>query len=312
MGTLYRIGAVATSCVALLLAACDDSSDGTATLDVLLTDAAGDVAAVWVDVSQIYLQGAGGRTDLLTTSMGLVELTSLAGTTLELVHGVTLTPGSYGQLRFVVDGAVLETLEGDVYTYGGAEHPDELEPTGDLTCPSCGASGLKVLLGPAGLMIEEGDNILILDFDVARSFGRMAGASEQWGMHPVINGTRVEGGVPASLVGSVVLDAGVSIPACGGEPRDVTDFVPLAAAQNLTDDEGAPLTWSGVVAGDGSFVIGFLPADDYDLSAMAELVLDGEILTFTSNVVPDQATVAEGDEVDGILYTITSASCDPA
>lgn len=310
MSTLYRIGSVAACCAALVMTACDDSNDGTARLDVRLTDAAGDVAAVWVDVSQIYLQGPGGRTDLLPSPTGLIELTSLAGTTLGLVEDVVLAPGSYGQLRFVVDAAVLETLDGSVYAYGGAEHPDELPVTGDLVCPSCNASGLKVLLGPAGLVIEEGDNILVLDFDVARSFGRMAGGSGQWVMNPLINGTQVLGGVPSSLAGTVVVDGGVVIPACGGTGRGITDFVPLVVAQNLADDEGMPLTWSGVVQEDGSFVIGSLPADDYELSAMATFELDGgDALQFAWTPTPTDITVSEGEDATDVMYTITNATC---
>ena len=67
MGSMYRFGAILT--LAGLFGACSDSGN-TARVDLLLTDAAGDVAAVWVDLAEVYLQGTGGRTDLLGGSTG--------------------------------------------------------------------------------------------------------------------------------------------------------------------------------------------------------------------------------------------------
>src|SRR6185503_15979159 len=142
------------------------------------TDAPGDVDSVWVEISEIYLQGS-GRTTLLSEEdaegLGLIELTRLAGTTLELASDVTIDAGHYGQLRFVVEGAVLETEGGAVYTFNAA-HPHGVAATGPLTCPSCTTSGLKVLLpGEVGNFEGGSSNIVLLDFDVSQSFGHEAG-----------------------------------------------------------------------------------------------------------------------------------------
>ena len=130
---------------------------------------------------------------------------------------------------------------------GGATHPDGLETTGVLRCPSCNASGLKVVLGNGGVTLEAGENILVLDFEVAESFGREAGNSGMWVMHPVIHATEVVGGVPASIAGTVT--SNVTIPECGGAARTVADFVPQAVAASLTDDVGDPIVRSGVGGG---------------------------------------------------------------
>jgi hypothetical protein len=217
------------------LTACDGAStndplplDESGTrVSVFITDAPGDVAAVWVDVSEVYFQGGpGGRTPLVTESTGLIELTSLADKTRELAGDVAIEPGNYSQLRFVIQSAVLETLDGSVYAFGGALHPGGLEITGDLMCPSCSNSGLKVKLSGGQVVMEEGGNALVLDFDVSQSFGRMAGNSGKWQMSPVINGSKLDGEDPedptvsSRIEGAVQLASGLSMPACpAGEPR---------------------------------------------------------------------------------------------
>jgi hypothetical protein len=62
--------------------------------------------------------------------------------------------------------------------------------TGDLQMPSFAQSGLKVNL-PGDAITVEGDDqrILLVDFDVSKSFGHQAGNSGKWVMHPVITAT---------------------------------------------------------------------------------------------------------------------------
>ena len=139
------------------VAACQDSpiddplpvDDSGTRISVFITDAPGDVSAVWVDVSEIYFQGGpGGRTPLVTEATGLIELTSLADRARELAGDVAIEPGNYAQLRFVVSAAVLETLDGSVYVFGDAVHPGGVAATGDLMCPGCSNSGLKTWFSP--------------------------------------------------------------------------------------------------------------------------------------------------------------------
>ena len=308
----------------VLVAACDDSvvdandndEAGAALVSVYLTDAPGDVEAVWVEVEEIYLQGGpNGRVDLLDEPTELIELTALVGITQPLLQDEEVEPGPYGQLRFVIGGAVLEAADGTVYAKDGAQHPDGLEATGQLQCPSCSQTGIKVVLQGDDLVMEEGMNDVLLDFDVTQSFGRQAGQSGMWVMRPVIHGVRmVEMG---QITGTVALATDeddepiVSIPECPeGTARDLADFVPLAIAQNRTDDEGDPIVRTGVTAADGSFQILGLAPDDYDLGYIDEVEFTGAALEWTAEVEPTWVEVGEGDQVEGVAFTITAASCE--
>jgi hypothetical protein len=283
-------------------------------ISVYLTDAPGDVEAVWVDVHEIYLQGGpGGRTVLLDEPTGLIELTSLVGTARPLVEDEEIEAGTYGQLRFVIGGAVLETQNGQVYSKDGTEHPDGLPATGNLICPSCSQTGIKVVLRGEDLNVEEGENDFLLDFDVSQTFGRQAGQSGNWVMHPVIHGIRmIEMG---SISGTVVLaedgegTAIVEVPECpAGTARGVSDFVPTATAAT-PGDEGETIVRTGTTGADGSFQIHALAPDQYDLGYASEIELEGAGLLWTATVDPNSVTVGEGESVSGVTYTITAASC---
>jgi hypothetical protein len=282
-----------------------------------LTDNPGDVESVWVDVGEIYLQGGGalGRVVLLSEgeadALGLIELTELAGTTLDLVSDVEIGAGNYGQLRFVIDGAVLETEQGDVFTLD-ATHPDGLPATGSLTCPSCTDTGIKVLLPGEVADLDEGAHLIVLDFDVSQSFGHPTGQPTEWVMHPVIRGAEL--GFTGNVSGTVDVerdtngDPLVTIPECpAGTPRDLTAFVPRAVAQTLTDDLGDPITATAVVAGDGSFSFSFLSPDGYDFGYVSEIELGTSILTFVATA-PGVLDVSSGADLD-VEYVITSATC---
>lgn len=309
-----------TSAIALLpalTAGCGDSTGSdTALISLALTDAPGDVAAVWVEIDEIYLQGGdGGRVTLLDEAqadgLGLIELTELAGTTLDLTSDVEIPSGNYGQLRFVVEGAVLETEGGDVFTFN-ASHPDGTPSTGDLNCPSCAQTGVKVQLPGDVADLDSGSHLLVLDFDVSQSFGREAGTSGMWVMSPVIRGAEV--GFTGSLAGTVDVERDASqeplvvIPECpAGTPRDLTAFVPMATAQTIVDDLGEPVVATTAVAADGTFTFGFLHPDEHDLGFVADIDFDGATLTFEADA-PGLVTVTSGGGSD-VTYTITSATC---
>lgn len=308
----------------LAVVACDTEPIGTDTAQVslLLTDNPGDVEYAWVDIGDVYLQGGGerGRETLLTAEEaeelgedGLVELTELADATLELASDVTISAGNYGQLRFVVEGAVLETEDGDVFTFN-AEHPDGDVATGSLTCPSCSETGIKVdLSGNAGNLQGDG-NLLLLDFDVRESFGREAGASDTWVMNPVIRSVDVA--FTGTIWGSVDVardedgEPELEIPACpDGTERDVDAFIPRATAQSLTDDEGDPIVTTTEVNEDGEFALGFLEPDDYDLGYADPVNFNGAELHFEAEVDPATVSVSSGGEEE-VEYTIVSATCE--
>jgi len=297
--------------------------DGMTALSVYLTDATGDVEAVWVEILGISAQGGeGGPVDLLGEPTDLIPLTDLVGTTQLLVANAELEAATYSQLRLVVGDAVLQSTEGVVYVKGDPTLPEGLDelPRGELQCPSCSQSGLKVKIPNDELEMEEGAVALVLDFDVALSFGHKAGNSGKWVMHPVIQGTLVgdqdgdgdvgdELGTVNAVRGTVALATGVEIPACPeGSPRSLTDFIPTATLVGIVDGDGQPIVRTGTVATDGTFQIGFLASGSYDLGYVGALVLDDHQLIFGASVIPTQAMM-DGADVEGVAYTIESATC---
>jgi len=325
-----RFAFIPVLALGLMLGACsDDESTGldddidseATTVSLYLTDAPGDVSRVWVEITEVNLVGGGAPpVVILDEPTGLIELTELVDRTQALVVDEAIEPGDYNVMRLVIGDAVLETDDGDVYTTSGAEHPEGTEATGSLLCPSCSNSGLKILLAGT-LSFEEGEDAgVLLDFDVSQSFGRQAGQSGMWVMNPVIHGTKgdddeFESGDDSrtEINGEVLLAEGVQIPECpAGEARTLEDFVPLASAATLTDDEGNALVFSGEAEEDGTFEIKVGPPDTYEFGFIESTELDeGGPLTFEATVAPASLEIVEGDEeVGGVTYTITGVSCE--
>lgn len=320
---------LATSMLAGLfaLAACDSSTTEpeaddpdpdpeVTTFSVYLTDNPAEVADVWVAITQVNLVGQGQPVGLLDEPTELINLMELRNTSMLLIDEEEVEPGTYSQLRFLIDAAVLETVEGQVYAYGGAEHPDGLEATGELHCPSCGPSGLKVNFA-GGLVIEEGPNAALVDFDVAQSFGRQAGQSGRWVMQPLIQGVMVDPADPepegGNIEGEVVLatvdDVPIQIPACAGQERSVEDFVPMATSTVLVDGEGDPFVFAGSTTAAGLFAIAVLHEGEYELGYQGVIVYEDEELHWEAEVSPTEVDVPAGGVADGVVYTITGATC---
>ena len=186
--------------VVLLLAGCSGDGSGpggeTARVTLLLTDAPGDITTAMVTIEEIYLQGGEGGRVVLMDEPVTTDLLTLASSTQTLLEDVEVPAGTYSQLRFVISGAYIE-VERDggateffasVSDYEGL--PENATVAGLLIMPSLNSSGLKVNF-PGSLTLEEGETTLLVDFDVAESFGKEAGQSGKWVMHPVITGEKV-------------------------------------------------------------------------------------------------------------------------
>ncbi len=304
-----------------MIVGCDDTStngpgEDTAQLSLYLTDAPGDVEEVWVEIQGVSLQGGGdGPVDLLGSPTELIPITDLVGVAQLLAADVELEEGTYNQLRMRVGDAALLSAEGTVYLKGDPVLPEHLRglPTGELQCPSCSQSGLKITVPNGEIDLEGGSTSLVLDFDVAESFGHKAGKSGKWVMHPVIHGILTD--TPASagaILGTVALASGVTIPECPtGDARAITDFVPTATSLALVDGDGNPIVRNGSVAADGTFQIRFLVPGGYTLGYRSQVAMGEDfVLTFTATVDPTQVTVAHA-EVAGVAYTVQTAACQP-
>jgi hypothetical protein len=219
----------------------------------------------------------------------VVELTSLANSATELVSATEIPEGSYQELRFVLGNACLEaeTAGGSAfYASSLALCPEGTTSAGDLQMPSLGSSGLKVKFDEA-LEFGGGETTLLVDFDVAESFGKQAGNSGKWVMHPVIKGATMSaaGSVKATLTG-----------ACAS-----SDFRAELVAADATAGEKRPFALvEGTLTADYKFA---LPGD-----YLVKLVLPATVSAVTpSSPVP--VTVVAGQSVPA-AFTLTS--CTPA
>jgi hypothetical protein len=198
------------------LAACDTSAGPAfGTVSIMLTDAPGDLSEAKVTFTDIYLQGQAGESDppasrvyLLQDAEETHELLSLANKVAELVAGELVPTGTYGQLRVVMSGGCV--IANDVVYASSASYLECGEPQGTLQMPSFEQTGAKVLL--YGLTVTGAQHVLLLDFNVARSF--TAGASGNYVLTPVIHGAEIglTVGVEVTLsAGEVELPEGITL-----------------------------------------------------------------------------------------------------
>jgi len=306
------------------LAAClDDEAvgpeDGTASLSIYLTDARGDVANVWVELLGLTAQGGeGGPVELLEGPTELVLLTELVGTLHLLQANTEFDPTNISQLRMVIGDVVLQVEDEGEVVYVKSDDDLDLgllgftDPwIGDLQCPSCSQNGIKVKVPSDGLDVA-GDVAIVLDFDVTQSFGHRAGNSGKWVMHPVIQGTLVEAeslNLPNSISGIVHADD-VLFPTCNlAGPRTITDFIPTATSNELKDDQGKSLVWTGSVREDGTYSINLLPRGTYTMGYVSPFALgNDENLTFDVSSVPANVTL-ENEAVKDADYTLIGVDC---
>lgn len=309
---LGRTAALAMAAVMVTaVGACDDGLAGPqeGSLTVRLTDAPGDLDAAWISVTEIRLQGQseegpGGTT--LTAQSDVDPIPLEKGQVTELISGASVSPGTYAQLRLVVDGGVVRATDGDVYTFGDTPLPDgvsESDVVGSFQCPSCVQTGVKVVLPDGGIEIEDASTILMLDFNVEESFGHTAGQSGAFVMRPLIVASDVS--VSGNIEGTVANESGTAFPlSCGGMTDNVTlqDFTPLA----IVSGSDPQVSQEGEVASDGTFRIEFLSPDAYDMGFVETLQFEnGETLTFSAGVTPQQVNVESGQTTGGVEYTIT-------
>jgi hypothetical protein len=292
-------------------------------VNVYLTDAAGDVENAWLKIDGIGIVAEDQQEIELPGEFDeLILVSELVGHARQIVNDAEVDLETFRQLRLVLGGAVLETKDGRVYATEGTELPDGVsdDDVGELHCPSCAQSGLKIVVQGAAPEVEEGDDVsIVIDFDVAQSFGKQAGNSGRWVMRPVIHATvAAEPNAPlaggSSIGGTVALASGASIPECpAGTPRSLADFVPTATAATLKDANNAAVVRSGTTTVAGAFTIANVAPDTYTLGAM-EVVLGNQQtgswkLVFTATANPASAQVTQGLDVQGIQYSVTGAAC---
>lgn len=304
MRRIIRLAGLAPGLLALAMAACSDDSmsSGSGQLSVVLKDAPGDIKAAVVTISEINLEGSGGKL-VLSSNEVTTNLLTLSTDVATLVQDATVPAGTYTQLRFVITGAYIEVDNGNGTSSIYASDPNYagLPPgstvAGNLQMPSFSQSGLKVTLPGDQFTISSGEQkLLVVDFDVSQSFGQLAGGSGQWVMHPVIKADDVSTTGGARV--AVTLDAGVTLPGTAV----LSEF-----SVTLTGSDGVPRTVPlDDSDGDGTFeaVYSFLAPGDYDVTIQAPA---GVTAFATTPALPVTLTVQSGQTATE-SFTITSAT----
>ncbi|NOK12021.1 DUF4382 domain-containing protein [Corallococcus exercitus] len=288
----------------LFLAACGDSN---ARVTLKLTDAPGDgIEKAVVTISKVYLKGSvdgkeDGKGDVVLLSEPVTtDLLTLANDTADLVKDAEVPAGTYKELRFVITGGYIQVKQdggsrifATSRDYAGL--PDGAQVDGDLQMPSASSSGLKVKFDKdADVTVTSDDDqkVILVDFDVAQSFGKEAGGSGKWVMRPIIKGADLEfsGNVEVSLeAGDVSLPLG---------PAQLSSFSAV-----LINADGSRETMSLTASTATRYVADF----KFLLPGTYQVDLVGpEGVTFSTDLTrPATATVGSGAE-SNVDFVLTS------
>ena len=295
---------LAAAGLALIGAACADSSTGNAAdgkITVLLKDAPGDVKAAVVTISQIYMQGSSQGDDpgtrvILRDTPITTDLLTLANSTAELVKDGVVPAGTYGQLRFVVTGGYVEVDNGNGTSSIFASSPDYAglpagaTVAGALQMPSYATSGLKVNLPGGSVKLDAEQTVVLVDFDVAQSFGKEAGSSSRWVMTPVLTATELAFSGSATV--TLTKDPALTLPTINGTPVTLDQFKATLTASGGTSTE-LPLTDAN---SDGTFEANFKYVAPGAYSV--DFVAPAGITAFTTTPAhPATVTVTSGGSV---------------
>ncbi|MEJ2679655.1 MAG: DUF4382 domain-containing protein [Gemmatimonadota bacterium] len=314
---------VALALAALPLAGCSDTTIATpktsGTVSIQLTDAPGDIQAAVVTISDIYLQRSavqdsaaidsmGAQVDLLSAPV-TTNLLTLSDSVVDLVQNATVPSGVYSQLRFVIQGAYIVVDNGNgmsVYATPGYSVPDSLQVTGKLKCPSCAQSGLKVTM-PGALTVNGDQNIVLVDFNVADSFGHQAGRSGMWIMHPSLKGTITTAPPPpptGSVLASFVLADSVTLPTVDSQQVTLADFNAVLSA---AVDSGASADTMALTGPDSSGVFTATFSGVAPGAYLLNLVAPDSVTVTTDPALPDSVTVNANEQAT-VSATVTSAA----
>jgi hypothetical protein len=298
--------------------------DGEGKVTLLMTDAPGDnIQTAVVTISEIYLQGGddeggddnngdirkagdddkGGRVVLLDEPV-TVSLLELANKTAELVSEAVVPNGDYSELRFVITGGYIEVKNPDDTTtifassddYAGL--PSGATVGGRLHMPSYGASGLKVKFTET-LSIEGEQKILLVDFDVAQSFGREAGGSGRWVMSPVIKAAEIT--ASGSINVTLNLGDGVTLPTVDDRQVTLADFRAVMINEAGSREELPLVDTNGDATFEASFK--FLIPGTFSLSIAGP----GGVTFSTSPAGPVTVQLGSGRDITQ-AFTLSSAS----
>ena len=291
-------------------AGCDDATGagGTTTLSLFLTDFPGEVLSAVVHIDRIELVGEGEGVIEVGAPDEDYDLRELEEAPAILGAPVTVPSGVYSQLRLIVTDACIVVDRGDgetdaIYTssqsYSVACADAGRDVVGDLIRPSFAETGIKVNLPGGALELEGEEKNLILDWDVAKSFGQQAGLSGNWVMNPVVNAE--DAGLTATLTVTLSPGAGLDLTLVTPE-ASLDDFEavmnPESNAPHRVEFADVSGTWTATFT---NLVYG-----DYELSIQLE---EGKDYLFTlDRATPVMLEVLSGQDLPPEDFVLESVA----
>jgi hypothetical protein len=301
----------------------DPALDGPAFVRILMTDAPADyIAAAEVDIGRVELLPADDGPPIVLSedgTDGYVNLLDFQNAATTPIAEAEIDAGEYAQLRMIVESARVELMEGYTFRDGSTEM--------DLKVPSGAQTGIKLNLqdedgGP--LTIVPGESVLVLDFDVNRSFVLKGNFETPAGVHgvnfkPTIRVTGRD--VAASISGTVSAGDLEGVSAAG--------LVVVAEPTDEGDVEGyQTMAGTAVTAEDGSYTIHFLVPGSYEVTVevpeglgtdpeVRSVVLgekedatgaDFTLVDITGSIAGLVTTNVEGENTVGLVVTATPAA----
>jgi len=261
----------ALAALAAVTAACSATDTGTTgQLTVQLTDAAcSDIASADVWISEVYVIGgadSNGARFTISDQDQQYDLLDLRGGVTASLGTATIPTGSYTQLRLVVDSARVTLGNGLLFAGGGASVL--------VHVPSGSQTGIKVnFSGP--VQVTPGETILVVDFDVCRSFVFTGPAGLPTGI------------IFTPLLHATVLDVAGSIAGVAGPAEAKVTVV------GILDGDTVATAAADTVS--GAYALRFLHPGTYTVSASA---------TGYQTATVNSVVVAEAQNVTGVDFTL--------
>lgn len=309
MSIMNGMAVLAATVATATLTACDGGVDpGEARLRILLTDAPTEIIeAAWVDIGAIEILPTDGPAVLLTEdgTDGPVNLLELQNEATRTLADLEIEAGTYHQIRLFVESASAALESPYLFETGFAEQ--------DLTVPSGAQTGIKLNLraaeraedgmesgdengGEANGGVEiSGDMVIVLDFDVHRSFvfqGNPRTPAGIKGVHfkPTL---RV---IVQDVAGRITGTVSTALPGVSVEGLTVT------ASPTGDDGMGEFQTREATAATDalGAYTLGFLVPGSYTVTVETAA---GQ----TTDPVSVEVEVAPNDEVKDVDFAVVAS-----
>jgi hypothetical protein len=252
---IKQLAALLSLCV-LLTASCskdenNNSTVGTSSLSIRMTDAPGNYDAVYIDLKSVEITGSAGNATLLNVNPGIYNLLDFANGADTLIASGNLQAGKIEQIRLILGSNNSVVVDSVSYP---------------LSTPSAQQSGLKLHVHEtfiAGVSYQ-----LLLDFDAAQSIVVQGNGSYQ--LKPVIR--VIETAISGSIKGRI-LPVGVQSTVTAGNGT--------ASYSTVTDMNGNFLL-QGVPA--GSYTVTITPPSPYSVVTLNNVSVTTGAITNLGNI----------------------------